>query len=69
MVTRISLHDVTEMVFSDPHEVDPDSNMGWARRFTIVDGQAHKTELTLFAEDRESLMLVTIHEARVSFDG
>ena len=57
MITRISLHDVTEMLFGDPHEVDPASNMGWARRFTIVDGRGHKTEITLFTEDPEALRL------------
>ena len=56
MVTRISLHDVTEMVFSLPHEVGPDSNMGWARKFTIVDREGHKTEITLFAEESTSLL-------------
>ena len=55
MSTFISLHHVTDISFSHPHEVETGSQMGWVRHFTIHDRDGHKTEFTLFADEEESL--------------
>ena len=60
MYTGISLHHVTKIEFKNPpHELQPGSQLGWARYLTIHDRDGHSTELTLFAEAPESLWLET----------
>jgi hypothetical protein len=54
-MTSILIHRVKTLVVKEPSSLDGTVAVFWTRKIFVTDIDGHRTEITLFAENEESL--------------
>jgi len=54
-MTSILIHRVKTLIIKEPSSLDGTVAVFWTRKIFVTDIDGHKTEITLFAENEESL--------------
>ena len=54
-MNSIAIHRVTSLVIKEPISLVGQSAVFWTRKIFVIDESGSKTEITLFADDEQSL--------------
>ena len=56
-MTSILIHRVKTLIIKEPSSLDGAVAVFWTRKIFVTDTDGHKTEITLFADNEESLKI------------
>ena len=54
-MNSVGIHRVTSLIIKEPNSIVGQSAVFWTRKIYVTDIDGHKTEITLFADNQESL--------------